>query len=127
MRHILKNFECFDSDSDACLKVDQNSNLYCVVFGQTRYIAWEKIDFVTLLDDDMLEFEKSYYSVIDGEEVLRMTEYKRLHNSEITRNRFVFLLSDMMKMKKGEVKYLSRKCVEAFNTRKRSKTKVKKI
>ena len=130
MDYILDNFESFKENEDARLKVTQNSNLYYINIGSSKYIAWEKIDFVSFYNENFIELEKSYYNVLDGDEILKYTEYKKINDQEESKSNFVFPLSELLRIKPCEEVLLSIRDINkiiSFEEKQNNKTKIKKM
>ena len=126
MEYVLNNFECFKDNEEAYLKVNNNSILYCVVIGSERYISWQKIDSICFSDNNIIELEKSYYDVITGDEILKITEYKSIDMTGKDKSSYIYLLSDLLRIKTGEDLYLSYndvKLINGFNEKKVKKRK----
>ena len=72
---ILKPFINFNEVEDAILIVDENSECYYVEHNGNKYLAWKNVDSVTNedIDANVIEYENSYYSILDGELILKET------------------------------------------------------
>ena len=74
----LNQFETFreyDEIDDVKLIIDENSECYYIENNGNKYLAWKKVNSVTNIDSsgDIIEYENSYYSVLDGDLVLEET------------------------------------------------------
>ena len=110
MQYILntfESFESFDELSETYLKVNDKSNLYYVNVEGKGYIAWENIDSISLYCKDIAEYKRSYYDVINGDMVLSFDEYKSINCNEISINKNVVLLSNLLKVTPGKDRLLS--------------------
>ena len=126
MKYVLKNFEIFENNEEAYLKVNKNSNLYCVILGKDTYIAWQKINVSLLANSNFMELEKIYYDVTNGTELLRTTEYKSITSKENAKSKFILLLSELLNIKDNEEKYLSFEDVKKISNNINRKKLIKK-
>ena len=71
----FETFKEYDEIDDVKLIIDENSECYYIENNGNKYLAWKKVDSITNMDSsgDIMEYENSYYSVLDGECVLRET------------------------------------------------------
>ena len=126
MKYVLQNFETFENNEEAYLKVNKNSNLYCVILGKDTYIAWQKINVSLLANSNFTEIEKIYYDVTNGTELLRTTEYKSITSKENAKSKFILLLSELLNIKDNEEKYLSFEDVKKISNNINRKKLIKK-
>ena len=126
MLNVLNNFENFNEVYDGYLRVDKNSNLYYIVRQEEGYIAWQKMDCISLCSNSVIKYDRSYDDVITGKKLLSTTEYKKLDDNFSSKNSNIILLSDLLNIKQDEEMLLSHsdiKCITCLSNRKNVKVK----
>lgn len=127
MFNVLNNFETFNEVNDAYLKVNNKSNLFYIINGEENYIAWQKIDSISLYSKSIIELDRSYYDVINGNKVLSTMEYRVIDDDYSNKNKNILLLSDVLNVKPDEEMFLSYgnvKDIIASSKKKNYKTKI---
>ena len=72
---FLKPYINFNEVEDGVLVVDSNSECYYIEYNGNKYLAWKNVDSVTNedIDANVIEYKNSYYSILDGELILKET------------------------------------------------------
>lgn len=69
-KNVLKDFETFYEFPNKYIKVTCNSNYYYIKINNHKFITKKNIDLLCS-DNGNIELEESYYSIIDGNFVLK--------------------------------------------------------
>ena len=118
-KNVLKDFQTFDEFPEKYLLIDDKSNVFYVKVQDECFITRRRINYVSSIgtDCDILKYKNSYYNILNGECVVKLSFLKSLKED----NDFVLAaegeikilpLSDILNLKNNKKYYLNREDIE---------------